>query len=127
MSELEYPREWFLADRWRSQPRAQLFDRETEHTLLYSSHGRERREKKVNKSSRWYPTMEEAVAALVDIKAREDERRSLLNARAAGPELLSALQGLVSALAANDEDGLTEFADVMVAARAAIAKATGAA
>lgn len=31
-----------------------------------------------------------------------------------------ALQGLVDALAANDEDGLTEFAEPMCAARAAL-------
>lgn len=36
--------------------------------------------------------------------------------------LRSALQGLVDALAVNDEDGLTEFADVMCAARAALSK-----
>jgi len=34
----------------------------------------------------------------------------------------AALQALVDALAANDEDGLTEFADVMTAARAALSK-----
>lgn len=34
--------------------------------------------------------------------------------------LRAALQGLVNALAANDEDGLTEFADVMVTARKAL-------
>jgi hypothetical protein len=39
--------------------------------------------------------------------------------------LLAALEGLVDALAANDEDGMTEFADVMVNARAAIAVAKG--
>ena len=34
--------------------------------------------------------------------------------------LRSALQGLVDSLAANDEDGLTEFAEPMAAARAAL-------
>lgn len=34
--------------------------------------------------------------------------------------LRAALQGLVDALAANDEDGLTEFAEPMTAARAAL-------
>lgn len=45
------------------------------------------------------------------------------HAHAAG--LLEALEGLVDALAANDEDGMTEFADVMVNARRAIAAAKG--
>lgn len=36
--------------------------------------------------------------------------------------LATALRGLVDALAANDEDGLTEFADVMVAARSALSE-----
>lgn len=35
-------------------------------------------------------------------------------------KLRAALQGLVDALAANDEDGLTEFAEPMCAARAAL-------
>lgn len=35
-------------------------------------------------------------------------------------KLRVALQGLVDALAANDEDGLTEFAEPMTAARAAL-------
>jgi rhamnogalacturonyl hydrolase YesR len=37
--------------------------------------------------------------------------------------LLEALEGLVNALAANDEDGMTEFADVVANARAALLEA----
>lgn len=44
---------------------------------------------------------------------------------AAAPELLEALKSLVNSLAENDEDGMTEFSDDMVRARAAITKAEG--
>lgn len=49
------------------------------------------------------------------------------NARliAAAPDLLEALKDLARSLSDSDEDGLTEYADVMVAARSAIAKAEG--
>lgn len=43
---------------------------------------------------------------------------------AAAPDLYEALRALVDDLSANDEDGLTEFADSMAMARAALAKAT---
>ncbi len=58
----------------------------------------------------------------------EDSQMGLANARliSAAPDLLEVLEALVSTLSANDEDGLTEFAEPMVAARAAIAKARGA-
>ena len=42
-------------------------------------------------------------------------------------DLLAALQGLVSSLSEQDDEGLIEHAEQMVAARAVIAKATGAA
>ena len=44
---------------------------------------------------------------------------------AAAPDLLHALQGLVKELSDSDEEGLIEHAEPMIAARAAIAKATG--
>ena len=40
-------------------------------------------------------------------------------------ELVGALKSLVNSLAENDEDGMTEFSDDMVRARAAITKAEG--
>jgi len=40
-------------------------------------------------------------------------------------QLVSALRGLVNALAENDEDGMTEFSDDMVRARAALSQAGG--
>ena len=46
---------------------------------------------------------------------------------ASAPDLLEALNSLVTSLADNDDEGLIEHAPQMQAARAAIAKATGAA
>lgn len=45
---------------------------------------------------------------------------------AAAPELLEALQNIISGLSLGDEEGLVEYAPQMIAARAAITKATGA-
>lgn len=49
------------------------------------------------------------------------------NARliAAAPDLLEALHAIVSSLSDNDEEGLIEHSEQIIAARAAIAKATG--
>lgn len=49
------------------------------------------------------------------------------NARliAAAPDLLAALQAIVDSLSLQDDEGLIEHAEPMIAARAAIAKATG--
>ena len=49
------------------------------------------------------------------VKALQDENRSLL----------IALKSLVKSLSEQDEEGLIEHAEPMIAARAAIAKATG--
>jgi len=46
---------------------------------------------------------------------------------AAAPDLLSALQAIVKSLADQDDEGMIEHAQQMIDARAAIAKATGAA
>lgn len=55
-------------------------------------------------------------------------KRDAANARliAAAPALLEALQAIVKSLSDQDEEGLIEHAEQMVAARAAIARATGA-
>jgi len=49
------------------------------------------------------------------------------NARliAAAPDLLAALETIVKSLADQDDEGMIEHVEPMVAARAAIAKATG--
>lgn len=49
------------------------------------------------------------------------------NARltAAAPKLLKALQSIVASLAEHDDEGMIEHAEQMIAARAAIAEATG--
>ena len=53
---------------------------------------------------------------------REQANAALI---AAAPDLLGALQELVEYLSDTDEEGLIEHSPTMVAARAAIAKATG--
>ena len=58
MGELTYPREWFCAPRWSDKPRAEMFDRETEHRLFRGK----RFEAKVTKYHHWYPTKAEAQA-----------------------------------------------------------------
>jgi hypothetical protein len=57
----------------------------------------------------------------------DDRSETIANARliAAAPELLEALQAIVKSLADHDDEGMVEHAAQMVAARAAIAKATG--
>lgn len=54
-----------------------------------------------------------------------EEREANATLVAAAPELYGALDALVSSLSSNDEDGLTEFAEPMCAARAALTKARG--
>lgn len=58
---------------------------------------------------------------------REKAVEMKANARlmAASPDLLAALQTFVKYLADTDEEGLIEHVEPMIAARAAIAKATG--
>jgi hypothetical protein len=45
----------------------------------------------------------------------------------AAPELLAALSAIVASLAEQDDEGMIEYAEQMIDARAAIAKATGSA
>jgi len=52
---------------------------------------------------------------------KEDDARLI----AAAPDLLEALQTIVKSLADQDDEGLIEHAEPMIAARTAIAKATG--
>lgn len=51
----------------------------------------------------------------------------LANARliAAAPELLEALKSIVTSLSDNDDEGMIEHSEQIIAARAAISKATG--
>lgn len=60
------------------------------------------------------------------IAERVGDKESICNARliAAAPDMLTALQAVVASLAEQDDEGLIEHAEPMVAARAAIAKAT---
>ncbi len=58
-----------------------------------------------------------------DHTAKEIRQRA--NLICAAPELLKALKSLVADLVDNDEEGLIEHAEPMIAARAAIARAEG--
>ena len=60
---------------------------------------------------------------LVFVMRRASAERARLNA--AAPKLLKALQSIVALLAEHDDDGMIEHAEQMIAARAAIAEATG--
>lgn len=55
------------------------------------------------------------------------ETEATANARliAAAPDLLAALQSIVASLAEHDDEGMIEHAEQMIAARTAIAEATG--
>ncbi len=72
----------------------------------------------------WGPTID--IAGIAQIPVADDGRHTA-NARliSAAPELLEALQSIVQSLSDQDDEGLIEHAEPMIAARAAIAKATG--
>lgn len=55
----------------------------------------------------------------------ESEQEANARLIAAAPNLLEALQAIVSSLSDQDDEGLIEHAQPMIDARAAIAKATG--
>ena len=62
----------------------------------------------------------------VDCVAEENANREfIVRACNSHYQLVEALRGLVNALAENDEDGMTEFSDDMVRARAALSQAGG--
>jgi len=54
-----------------------------------------------------------------------DEAEANARLMAAAPELLEALQSIVASLAEHDDEGMIEHAEQMIAARTAIAAATG--
>jgi hypothetical protein len=61
----------------------------------------------------------------IAIAALHGETPTSLDLIAAAPDLLQALQAIVKSLADQDDEGMIEHAQPMIAARAAIAKATG--
>lgn len=87
-----YPREWFRVSSWTSTPEPRLFVRETEHMLFYHSDGEERREAKSGSYETWYPTLEEAQAAIERRKARENVRLAIRLKQVAAEDLFDALQ-----------------------------------
>lgn len=122
MSALEYPREWFRATTLTDAPMAKMFRKETKHRLYYDGN---RFEEKRTQYSSWHPTREEAQAAIDARKALVEKRKSDERIKASAPELLKALETLLDASERHifGDECLAE----RDAARAAIAKARGAA
>lgn len=63
-------------------------------------------------------------AAIGDVQALAGRAKQNARLIAAAPDLLKALEGLLRGILLNDQDGLSEHAECVTAARAAIAKAT---
>lgn len=58
-------------------------------------------------------------------KVKHDNSEADANLIAAAPDLLEALETIVKSLSDQDDEGMIEHAEQMIAARAAIAKAIG--
>lgn len=135
MSGLEYPREWFLVDRWCKEPLALTMTKETATSLSWrDSYGRPRIEHKRTTYHEWFPTREAAQAAIDERERVKAQASADKRVRDAAPDLLSELEALVAAVCFADPPKMfngvechearvpTAFID---SARAAIAKAKG--
>ena len=127
---LTYPREWFEVTRYSKSPRPLQFQSETDKMLSTGT----RRFKKVTDYARWYPTREEAEAAIAEIAGKNAAALAGQRIRDAAPELLEALTmyhawstctpaELESRFPQWPRDEGVGYADKI--ARAAIAKAKG--
>ena len=124
MSDRTYPRKWFRVSNYGGGIEEREFIRETEKMLiakrLRGSSVSERREAKADSYGRWYPEREEADAIIAARRGREAEQVSAQRIRDAAPDLLVALQGYLT-------DCTNDECERCICARAALARATGAA
>ena|SRR6185312_7615362 len=120
---LEYPREWFRVSNYGGPIEARMFIRETDKMLVFRDlRGREARDAKSTTWSRWFPTREEAEAALASIRAKEDQKAAARRLGDAAPSLLEALQAVDEMFS---RPGSINKQTVRDKVRAAIARAKG--
>lgn len=110
--------------RLMDKPERHEFARETAH-CYFDAKGR--RQSKTTSWEQFYATEAEAVAVIAANKARAANQDRADRIRRAAPELLEALQQLMSAASLSAAQGVPFAIDSpgIVAARAAITKATG--
>lgn len=121
---LTYPREWHRVSRWASKPDTRMFDRETENCLFAGN----RRHLKQTAHERWYPTLEDAQAAIDKRNADKAEQERRARIRDAAPDLLEALEGVMPLLEKIEDAELVGDEGCLwpvELARDAIAKARG--
>lgn len=100
-----YPREWFRVTKHGSKAEALTFQRETEKMLFTGT----RRVAKVTSWETWYPTREEAAAALAKVEAAKSQRRRANRIATHGEELVEALRETVGLIGApSDFRGLLD-------------------
>jgi hypothetical protein len=123
---------WFGVSKWSDAPEEKTFDRVTESRLYYRDRGRDRFENKHTIYKRWYPTREEAQAAIDTRIANAGERKRMNLIRDAAPDLLEAAEAaekliddmsrFVGQMALKD---YALFNEAPILLRGAIAKARG--
>lgn len=121
-----YPRNWFQVSNYGGGITEREFVRETDKMLVFLDYrGRERADAKQSSYNRWYPTREEAEAAQAEIRAHNDAKDAERRIRSAAPELLEALERLVSACVATGTLPGEKGRELLARSHAAIAKARG--
>ena len=114
---------WFYVTRFMSFPKSVEVLKETEKCLyIKSSYGKDRRVLKENSWEKYFPDIESAQKWIDDRKSKESQQILAQRIQRAAPDLLEALQTLVSFADASD---IFLGGNNMNKARAAIVKAEG--